>query len=100
MCMLSSWGSEIYSKRVWNGILKWTLKRIDSLRKDSSLHNGADVKSLSGNQYSSVYQSIYSTLERSSCCSVRYNFVLLCMPSVSKVSENGIKCAEKNQPGR
>lgn len=100
MCMLSSWGSEIYSKRVWNGILKWTLKRIDSLRKDSSLHNGADVKSLSGNQYSSVYQNIYSTLDRSSCCSVRYNFVLLCMSSVSKVSENGIKCAEKNQPGR
>lgn len=76
------------------------LKLIEAeLCKVSFLHDGADVKPLSGNQHSSVCQSIYSNLQRSSCCFVSSNPVSLCMPSVSKGSEKGIKCAEKINQG-
>jgi len=79
-----------------NEALKWIEV---GLCKVSVLHDGADVKLSSGNQHSSVCQSIYSNLQRTSCCFVSSNAMSLCMPSVSKVSEKGIKCAEKISQG-
>lgn len=44
-------------------------------------------------------QSIQSPLQRGSHCSVSCNSVLLCIPSVRKVSEEGFKYAGKNHQG-